>query len=265
MPLKTVFAWTARGVALAGFCIFLVSVQPAALGADLSAIRKGSVRGLDGRRIDLAAPAHGATVLIFYSTECPISNSYSPTFATLAHSFPAGSVKWVGACVDPDLTDKEVETHARDFNLKFPVMRDRRGALARKLGATITPEAFVIDAEGKVRYHGRIDDQFVARRKRNANPSTSELKRRNRGGLERQGGEGARGRGRRLSVARGSGSRGTTDLLQGRRVDPSKKLPGMPSAGAGGSVLAGDLRTGAKTCLRYRRCGRGPRDAAMEG
>ncbi len=115
-------------------------------------------------------------MLIFYSTECPISNSYSPTLATLAHSFPSGSVKWLGVCVDPDLTDKEVETHARDFDLKFPVTRDRRGTLARKLGATITPETFVIDTEGRVRYHGRIDDQFVARRKRNANPSTSELR-----------------------------------------------------------------------------------------
>ena len=34
----------------------------------------------------------------------------------------------------------------------------------------------MIDADGKIRYHGRIDDQFVARRKRNANPSASELK-----------------------------------------------------------------------------------------
>ena len=176
MPLKTKIASTARGFALAGLCLFVVSLHPAAVGAGASDFRKASVRGLDGRRIDLAAPAHGATVLIFYSTECPISNSYSPTLDTLAHSFPAGSVKWLGICVDPDMTDKEVETHARDFALKFTVSRDRRGTLAKKLGATITPESFVIDGDGKVRYHGRIDDQFVARRKRNANPSTSELR-----------------------------------------------------------------------------------------
>ena len=34
----------------------------------------------------------------------------------------------------------------------------------------------MIDADGQIRYHGRIDDQFVARRQRNANPSGSELK-----------------------------------------------------------------------------------------
>ena len=175
MPIKTDIASTARGVALAGFS-FLVSFCMTVLGADASGFKKASVRGLDGRRIELNAPAHGATALIFYSTECPISNSYSPTLATLVDSFPAKSVKWLGVCVDPDLSDSEVQTHARDFALKFPVVRDRRGVLARKIGAKVTPETFVIDDEGNVRYHGRIDDQFIARRKRNANPSGTELK-----------------------------------------------------------------------------------------
>ena len=40
-------------------------------------------------------------MLIFYSTECPISNSYSPTLKSLAESFPAEKVNWVGVCVDP--------------------------------------------------------------------------------------------------------------------------------------------------------------------
>ena len=85
-------------------------------------------------------------------------------------------MKWVGICVDPDLSDADVKAHARDFDLKFPVVRDRHGALARKIGATMTPEAFVVDTKGRVRYHGRIDDQFAKRGVRNANPSGNELK-----------------------------------------------------------------------------------------
>ncbi len=176
MPVKNDIASTARGITLAGFSFFLFSTVTTLLGADASGLNKTSLRGLDGRRISLAAPARGATAIIFYSTECPISNGYSPTLAALVDSFPAKSVNWLGVCVDPDLSDSEVQTHARDFGLKFPVVRDRLGVLARKLGAKTTPEAFVIDADGKVRYHGRIDDQFVARRLRNANPTGSELK-----------------------------------------------------------------------------------------
>ena len=54
----------------------------------------------------------------------------------LVDAFPRRAVKWIGVCVDPDLSDADVKTHARDFGLKFPVVRDRHGALARKLGAT---------------------------------------------------------------------------------------------------------------------------------
>jgi len=176
MGLKIEIAGTARGFALAGLLFLLIVTSVRAVGADAQTLKKMRLRGLDGARIDLAAPAHGATALVFYSTECPISNSYSPTLATLIDSFPASSVKWLGVCVDPDLSDSEVETHARDFGLKFPVVRDRHGSLARKLGAKVTPETFVIDADGKVRYHGRIDDQFVARRRRNINPAGNELK-----------------------------------------------------------------------------------------
>jgi peroxiredoxin len=136
----------------------------------------GTLRSPDGQQIDLAAPADGLTVLVFYSSECPISNAYSPTLRSLIAAFPAKRTKWVGICVDPDLSDADLKVHARDFNLKFPVVRDRHGAFARKLGAAVTPEAFVVDAKGHLRYHGRIDDQFAKRGVRNANSSGSELK-----------------------------------------------------------------------------------------
>ena len=67
-------------------------------------------------------------------------------------------------------------TRPPDFGLKFPVARDRDAALAARLGAKVTPEAFVIDDRGRIRYRGRIDDQFAARRQRNAHPNTSELR-----------------------------------------------------------------------------------------
>jgi hypothetical protein len=134
-----------------------------------------SVQGLGGRLVDIAAPQGGATALVFYSSECPISNAYSPTLNTIKEEFAAAKFKLVGVCVDPDLSDAEVETHARDFGLKYPVARDRYGVVAAKLGVEATPEAYVIDSQGRVRYHGRIDDQFAARQKRKLTSSTHEL------------------------------------------------------------------------------------------
>ena len=81
----------------------------------------------------------------------------------------------VGVCVDADLTTEAVAKHARDFRLNFPVVQDRDGSIAARFGAKVTPEAFVYDAAKKLRYRGRIDDQFAARGKRNAHSATHEL------------------------------------------------------------------------------------------
>jgi mono/diheme cytochrome c family protein len=176
MSAKTVIARIVRGVALAGFSLVLMSRAGAAPGGEPTSWKDTALRGLDGERIPLAVPEGGATALIFYSTECPISNSYSPTIGEMMARFGGKPLSWVGICMDPDLSDSEVRTHARDFKLTFRVARDRRGAFARKIGATMTPEAFLLDSRGHVRYHGRIDDQFVARRVRNATPGGGELR-----------------------------------------------------------------------------------------
>jgi mono/diheme cytochrome c family protein len=173
---KTGIASLARGLTLAGLSLFLISGSAEVFGSDPGPLSSATLPGLGGQPVQLAAPAKGVTALVIYSTECPISNSYSPTLSTLVDSFPAQSVKWLGVCVDPDLNDSEVKTHAGDFGFRFPVVRDRQGAFVRKIGARVTPEAFVIDDAGRVRYHGRIDDQFAARRQRNANPAGHELK-----------------------------------------------------------------------------------------
>ncbi len=166
---------TARGLALAGLLLLLGPSEGLAAGAGNPVKETQALRGLDGKSLPLKAPAGGATVLIFYSSECPISNAYSPTFTELQARYRGKPMRWIGICMDPDLTDAEVRTHASDFKLEFLLARDRRGSFARSIGATKTPEAFVIDDRGKVSYHGRIDDQFVARRVRNANPGRNDL------------------------------------------------------------------------------------------
>jgi peroxiredoxin len=132
-------------------------------------------RALDGAAIDWSAPRGGATVVVAYSSECPISNEYCPTLKTLAASFPK-SVRFLGVSVDHDVPDADLARHAQEYGLAFPLTCDREGKILARLGITITPEAVVLDDTGLVRYRGRIDDQYAARGKRNAHPSRSDLK-----------------------------------------------------------------------------------------
>jgi hypothetical protein len=181
MVLSTLVTTARRRMARPGLTLALavwglgVAVAAAAADDNRDRVDLRPMPAPDGRPVALRPPAGGATALIFYWPECPISNSYSQTLNRLAAGFPADKIRFVGVCVDPELSDVDVATHAKDFALKFPVVRDRRGALAAKLGATVTPEAFVVDSQGVVRYHGRIDDQFTARQKANAHPESHEL------------------------------------------------------------------------------------------
>ena len=134
------------------------------------------LKGVDGRSIPLVPVKGGATAVVFYSTECPISNEYSPILKAIAVGASAGRFAMVGVCVDPDLSAAAVARHAREFALNFPVVQDRDGSLARRFAAKVTPEVFVLDDSGTIRYWGRVDDTFPARGKRKANPETSELK-----------------------------------------------------------------------------------------
>jgi hypothetical protein len=47
---------------------------------------------------------------------------------------------------------------AQERGFDFPYVRDDSQETTRALGARFTPEVFVFDAERKLRYHGRIDD-----------------------------------------------------------------------------------------------------------
>ena len=76
------------------------------------------------RRRARVPPRGASPPLIFYSSECPISNAYSPTLNRLVE-IPGPVAQAVGVCVDPDLSAAEVAAHAKDFGLKFPVVHDK--------------------------------------------------------------------------------------------------------------------------------------------
>src|SRR5207249_2457228 len=63
---------------------------------------------------------------------------------------------------DPTITRKDVLAYRDQYKIAPPILFDASGELAAELKPTHTPEAFVIDAAGAVRYRGRIDDSFAA-------------------------------------------------------------------------------------------------------
>lgn len=111
---------------------------------------------------------HRAVVVIFRSTLCPYSNSYNDVLRDLVAQYGPKGVLLVAIHSDRDETEGEIRAHAAKHRHTFPVLRDPRGELARLLDARVTPEAFLLDAKGKLRYHGRVASKMGAPDLRNA-------------------------------------------------------------------------------------------------
>lgn len=102
-----------------------------------------------------------ATVYVFLSINCPISNGYLPTLNRLCEEFAAHQVEFVGVIPGSNATADEVEAHQQEYEIRFPVVWDRKHTLCERLGATHTPQVVVIGTANKILYSGRIDDRFA--------------------------------------------------------------------------------------------------------
>jgi mono/diheme cytochrome c family protein len=120
-------------------------------------------------------PEAKATVVVFLSFDCPVSNSYAAALAELAKEYGAKGVSFVGLC-PCDLTPAEVEKQAKDFRLGFSIYKDDGFVATDALKAVTTPEVFVLDRHSILRYRGRIDNGYYARLKKNPQVTSYDLK-----------------------------------------------------------------------------------------
>jgi len=140
-------------------------VAPAAVASDASGGAIGAVVAdftlpdADGREHSLSSlkGKHG-TVLIFVSTQCPVSNAYDERMEKLAQDLRARGVHVVGINSNVAETPADIKQHAAAKKLTFPVLKDRGNVIADRLDAQVTPEAYFLDASNKVVYRGRIDN-----------------------------------------------------------------------------------------------------------
>lgn len=98
------------------------------------------------------------TVLIFVSVQCPISNAYNERMEKLAQDYSARGISVIGINSNATESSDQAKHHAAENKLTFPILKDKGNKIADLLGAQHTPEAFFLDAQNKLVYHGRIDN-----------------------------------------------------------------------------------------------------------
>ena len=132
---------------------------------------------LDGKRYVLQTSAgKKALVLIFVTTDCPIANSYQPLLARLHHDFHGKGFEFVMVHEGLEQTPKKLREHATEYSIASAVVTDAEHALAHKVGAVKTPEAFVFGCDGVVLYQGRIDNLYQGFGKKRASATRDDLR-----------------------------------------------------------------------------------------
>ncbi len=98
------------------------------------------------------------TVLFILSAECPCSQKNDARIVEMARRYSAKGVRFLALNASANEPIERVAEHARKAGFPFPVLKDEGNRIADRIEAKVTPEAFVLDAQGVLRYHGRIDD-----------------------------------------------------------------------------------------------------------
>lgn len=97
------------------------------------------------------------TVVIFLSSKCPIAAAYNERVNQLAADYKSKGINVIGLNANSTELLADVKKHA-ETNYKFSLLIDKNNVVADQFGATVTPEAFFFDANGKLVYRGRIDN-----------------------------------------------------------------------------------------------------------
>jgi peroxiredoxin len=141
---------------LAGVAFANEVPAPPAIGSTIEDFTLPDVNGAD-RSLKSLAGKNG-TVLLFIAVQCPVSNAYNERMEKLAQDYKAKGIAVIGINSNVAEDADAVKGHAAENKLSFPILKDPGNKIADKLGASVTPEAYFLDAKNKLLYHGRIDN-----------------------------------------------------------------------------------------------------------
>jgi len=143
------------------FCLLFASAlladEPPAIGERVERFTFTDARYLPCSLDDLGQPP--AAVLVFATRSCPIAKRSLPKLERLAQRYAEQGVRFALVDVTPDPDVNAMAAFVLERGLSFPAFKDSYGECVRALGITRSPEVAVVDAEGVLRYRGRIDDQ----------------------------------------------------------------------------------------------------------
>lgn len=138
---------------------------PSGLAIGQSAPMKDlKLKNANGADLSIAdAAGKKGTLVMFICNHCPWVKAWQGRIASVGN---AAAKRGVGVIAinsnDPAQYAEDgfddMKARAKSVGYKFPYVMDETSEVGRAFGATHTPEIYLFDAQGKLVYHGAVDD-----------------------------------------------------------------------------------------------------------
>jgi len=152
------------GIILTVVSLFMASTANAQGPKIGSAVENFTLTDINGKSqsLDSLKGKNGA-VVVFLSAQCPVVRGYHQRINQIAADYEAKGINFIGVNSNVSESLEWIRSNAAEYQYKFPVLIDKGNVLADKLGATVTPEAYYLDAKNTLLYHGAIDNDRSGR------------------------------------------------------------------------------------------------------
>jgi peroxiredoxin len=125
-----------------------------------------SLPGVDDQQHALADYADKEAVAVIFScNHCPYVRAWEDRMVQIQADYADKGVQLIAinsndARKYPADSFPNMKERAREKGFNFPYLHDERQEIAHAYGAERTPEVFLFDKSGVLRYHGAIDDNY---------------------------------------------------------------------------------------------------------
>lgn len=153
------------GLCIIGGLALLLVFSGCSSGAELKKLPVGSVmpnftlKDFTGKEHSLEQLKGKIVVLDFCSHKCPWSRGADKTLPELAKTYGEKDVVFLGIDSHKSTPPEEIKEYAAEQKILHPILKDVENQYADAVGATRTPEFYILDKELKLAYHGAFDDR----------------------------------------------------------------------------------------------------------
>jgi hypothetical protein len=121
---------------------------------------------VDGKALSIAdVSGKAGTLVVFTCDHCPFARGWESRIVELGNTYRKRGIGVILINANDPAEHEEdgftgMQARAKAAGMQIPYVVDGTSGVARAFGATVTPEAFLFDARGKLVYHGTIDDNL---------------------------------------------------------------------------------------------------------